>query len=426
VRRVAAALPASAHVLNVCIDRYRFTVGFAAALLTGKVSLLPSTHTAEVIRQLREFAPDVFLLTDDARCPIDLPRVIYEEGTKLAPLATRLQAPPTSGWSPPAVDSDQVAAYVFTSGSTGTPLPYRKTWGRLVNCVRFEAERLGFDDRPRAIVGTVPPQHMYGFESTVLLALQGGHALGAGRPFYPADICSELEALPPPRMLVSTPVHLRALLAADVRLPPTDLILSATAPLSQNLAREVEQRYATKLLEIYGSTETGQIASRRTAESIEWQLFRDVLLEADGERTWARGGHVEQPTEMCDVLEITAADRFLLHGRLSDLVNIAGKRSSLSYLNHQLNAIPGVQDGVFFVREEESAAGGVARVAALVVAPGMSVAAVTGELRRRIDPVFLPRPLLFVDQLPRNDTGKLPRETLHSLLTTALKRTASR
>ena len=56
----------------------------------------------------------------------------------------------------------------------------------------------------------------------------------------------------------------------------TDLVLSATAPLSQNLAREVEQRFQTRLLEIYGSTETGQIASRRTAETAEWQLSPGV------------------------------------------------------------------------------------------------------------------------------------------------------
>src|SRR5262249_32949133 len=150
-----------------------------------------------------------------------------------------------------------------------------------------------------------------------------------------------------------TPVHLRTLLAAGVDLPTVDLVLSATAPLSQNLAREVEHRFGTRLLEIYGSTETGQIASRRTAEAIEWQLFSGVRLSGEKEQTWAEGGHVEQRTPLCDVLEITAPERFLLHGRMSDLVNIAGKRSSLSYLNHQLNAIPGVLDGTFFVREEE-------------------------------------------------------------------------
>jgi len=265
---------------------------------------------------------------------------------------------------------------------------------------------------------------MYGFESTVLLALQSSNAFSAGRPFYPADVCSELDSVPEPRMLVSTPVHLRTLLGADVHLPATDLVLSATAPLSQNLAREVEQRFATRLLEIYGSTETGQIASRRTAETVEWQLFDGVRLLTEAEETWAEGGHVEQPTPMCDVLEVTAADRFLLHGRLSDLVNIAGKRSSLSYLNHQLNAVPGVVDGAFFIREpDEGSSTGVTRVAAVVVAPGLDATGLTEQLRRRIDAVFMPRPLLFVDSLPRNDTGKLPHDSLRSLAATAMKRT---
>jgi acyl-coenzyme A synthetase/AMP-(fatty) acid ligase len=423
VMRVAAALPQRQHVLNACSDRYRFTVAFAASLVANKVSLLPSTHTPEVIRQLTEFAPDVFCLTDDARCQIDLPRVRFPETADGIP--GHGPAENTEPWQPLQIEADRLAAYVFTSGSTGTPLPYKKTWGRLVNCVRFEAERLGLlDGRSHAIVGTVPPQHMYGFESTVLLALQSGNAFSAGRPFYPADVCSELASVPQPRMLVSTPVHLRTLLAAGVHLPSADLVLSATAPLSQNLAREVEQRFETRLLEIYGSTETGQIASRRTAKAVEWQLFTGVRLFARQDQTWAEGGHVEQPTPMCDVLEITAADRFLLHGRLSDLVNIAGKRSSLSYLNHQLNAIPGVVDGAFFVREQdESSSTGVTRVAALVVAPTLDAAAVIEQLRKRIDPVFMPRPLLFVDSLPRNDTGKLPHDSLLALVASTMKRT---
>ena len=407
---VAAALPERRHVLNACVDRYRFTVAFAASLVANKVSLLPSTHTPEVIRQLTQFAPDVFCLTDDARCQIDLPRVRFPE------LAAAANAPPP--WPPVEIEKNRLAAYVFTSGSTGTPLPHQKTWGRLVNCVRIEAQRLGLlDGRSHTLVGTVPPQHMYGFESTVLLALQAGAALCAERPFYPADICSALACVPRPRILISTPVHLRTLVTAEVDLPAVDLILSATAPLSQNLAREVEQRFDTQLQEIYGSTETGQIATRRTADTIEWRLWRDVHLTTDAERTWAAGGHIEQRTPMCDVIEITAQDRFLLHGRMADLVNIAGKRSSLAYLTHQLNAIPGVLDGAFFLREEtlNSATTGVTRVAAVVVAPELDAASLTDHLRKRIDPVFLPRPLLFVDRLPRNATGKLPHEALQAL-----------
>jgi acyl-coenzyme A synthetase/AMP-(fatty) acid ligase len=134
-------------------------------------------------------------------------------------------------------------------------------------------------------------------------------------------------------------------------------------------------------------------------------------------RAWAQGGHIEQRTPMGDVLEVRDDERFILLGRTEDLVNIAGKRGSLGYLNHHLNAIPGVLDGTFFVREDEpGSAAGVTRLAAFVVAPTLDAASLLERLRERIDPVFLPRPLLFVERLPRSATGKLPREALLSLV----------
>ena len=400
---LAQTLPPGRHVLNLCLDRYCFTVGLAACLMTGRVSLLPSTHTPEVMRQLVRFAPDVFCLTDDPACSVDLPRLAFP----------RLSGT-TVPWLVPQIPQTQLAAIVFTSGSTGTPLPYRKLWGRLARCVGDGAPRLGLlDGRSHALIGTVPAQHMYGFESTVLLALLSGNAFSAERPFYPADIAAAVAAVPRPRALVSTPVHLRTLLAAGIELPPMDLIVSATAPLDPELARGVEARFGTRLLEIYGSTETGQIATRRTAESPCWNLWPGVRLQANGDEVFAHGGHVEQMTPLCDVLELVNDNEFLLHGRTADLVNVAGKRSSFAYLNAQLHAIPGVVDGAFFLRGTDAAGRtGVNRLAAVVVAPTLSAARLTAALRQRIDPVFLPRPLLLVERLPRNATGKLPLQEL--------------
>jgi len=421
---VAERLGAGRHVLNACTDRYHFTVGFAATLVSGRLSLLPSTHTAEVIRQLRAYAPDVVCLTDADDCDIELPRVPYPR-TAAASDASPPGAPavPAPLMSVPAIGAAQPAACVFTSGSTGTPVPHRKSFGPLIACVGEEARRLRIADGTScAIVATVPPQHMYGLESSVLMALANGHALCAERPFYPADIAAVLAAVPRPRILVSTPVHLRALLESGIAVPATDLIVCSTAPLAAPLAADIERRCATRLLEVYGSTETGQIALRRPTEGPEWRLWPDIKLSVRGEETWAQGGHIEQPTRLWDVLEVTGAGRFLLHGRVADLVNIAGKRSSLAYLDHQLNSIPGVVDGAFFhVDDPRAAARGVARVAACVVAPQLDTAQVVEELRRRIDPVFLPRPLVFVAQLPRNSTGKLPQEALRSLAAAHLK-----
>jgi acyl-coenzyme A synthetase/AMP-(fatty) acid ligase len=419
-KQVAQRLPKGKHVLNICVDRYQFAVGLAACLMSERVSLLPSTHTPQVIAQLADFAPDAFCLTDDRRCDIDLPRAYYPDLARPAPtLAARFEVP--------RIAASQLAAIVFTSGSTGMPAPYKKTWGLLSRCIQSGASRLGLaDGRSHALIGTVPGQHMYGFESTVLLALLSGNALSAERPFYPADIAAAVRGVPRPRVLVTTPVHLRTLLASEIEFPSVDLVMSATAPLSRDLAREVEEKYRAPLLEIYGSTETGQIAMRRTAAAAAWRLWPGVRLSTVNDQVFAQGGHVEQLTPMCDVIEITGDDEFQLHGRTADLVNVAGKRSSFGYLNAQLNAIPGVVDGAFFLREEMSGSTGVTRLGAVVVAPKLTAAALTEQLRQLIDPVFLPRPLLIVEQLPRNATGKLPQQALQGFADEQLRINESR
>ena len=410
VAALAAGLPPGRHVLNLCRDRYRFAVAFAASIVSARVSLLPPTHTPEMVRQMLARAPDCFCIADHDVDIGAMPVFRYPE----------LAAAPRDRI--PEVDAAQVVAEVFTSGSTGTPLPHPKRWGRLVDNVRAEAARLGVGPG-HALVGTVPPQHMYGLESTVLMPLQSGAAFHAGHPFYPADVAAALAELPRPRGLVTTPYHLRALLEAETALPGADLLVSATAPLSATVAAEAETRFGAALFEIYGCTETGQLASRRPALDAAWQTLGTVCLRRDGESAWAEGGHVERPTRLGDVVELADEDgrRFLLHGRHADLVNIAGKRTSLAYLNHQLHAIPGVRDGVFVLPADEAGTNpeGVRRLSALVVAPDLTPAALMQALRARIDPLFLPRPLVFVDALPRNTTGKLAAAAAQALLAEA-------
>lgn len=410
VAYLAALLPHGKHVLNICRDRYHFTVGLAAAIISNKVSLLPPTHTPEMVQQLQVFSADVFFLHDNDDCDIALPQLRYPA------MPERALERNAAKVAIPQIDAQQLVAVVFTSGSTGAPIPHSKSWGSLVRNVQAQAARLGLSANTNySIIGTIPPQHMYGFESTVLLPLQSGNALSSAQPFYPADICSALEAIPSPHILVSTPLHLRLLLEAELKLPELALVLSATAPLSTSLAHKVEASCKAPLLEVYGSTETGQIATRRTAQAMEWQLLPEVRLTQHGEHIWAEGGHIETPVPLNDIIETVDLEHFLLHGRMQDLINIAGKRSSLTNLNHHLNAVEGVIDGAFFMPDEVSH-DHVTRLSACVVAPSLTASTLLTALRVRIDPVFLPRPLLFVESLPRNSTGKLPRDALQKLI----------
>ncbi|MBK1838577.1 AMP-binding protein [Azospirillum sp. YIM B02556] len=409
VHDLARRLPDGAYLLNLCGDRLGFAVGLGAALLRRQISLHPPNDTPDTLRQLEEGYPGLICLTDAGvrypgmACVDALPRDGLDS----------LTAPPED--ADLAFPADQVAAIAFTSGSTGRPMPQVKSWGTLVRSVHGAGTALGIARLgPAGLVGTVPHQHMYGLESVILLALQHGLVLHGGRPLFPADIAASLDDLPGRRILVTTPVHLQALLADGTALPPLDFILCATAPLAPQLAIDAEAKLGAPLHEIYGCSETGQLAVRRTSATAEWLCIDGIRLRQDEQGTWASGDFLDGETLLADVIELKSDTRFVLHGRSADQVNIAGKRSSLAFLNHHLNSVEGVKDGVFFMpREGES---GTTRLAALVVAPGLTAETLLAHLRERIDPIFLPRPLQFVDALPRNPTGKLPREALLRML----------
>lgn len=433
-RRLAARLGAHNPIVNLCQDRYRFMVAFAATIYAGKTNLLPSTYTSETLRQIVIDTPDALFLHDHEDWPFAYAHLFLDH-----PIGGDLPAQEQGQIKP-----DHVAAQVFTSGSTGLPMPHNKTWGKLVHNVEAALQQLALT-RPMSLVGTVPPQHMFGFESLVLLCLIGPFPLWSGKPFYPADIAAALEAMPEPRMLVTTPFHLQALLDAEITLPKIDRLLLATAPLSHELAERAERRTGALLFEIYGSTETGQIATRRPAQSDVWTLFPGITLTQahpndDDELFIADGGHIEKPVVLSDRVRLGVDGQFQLLGRIADQVNMAGKRSSLNYLTAQLKAIDGVTDGVFFLprpkndhaqenrthedriqenraKEDQSRNDqAITRLCALVIAPGLSAAAILAALRERLDPVFLPRPLIQVESLPYNATGKLPQIALQSVL----------
>ena len=405
VHALAERLPATGHLLNLCHDRYRFAIGFVAGLISGRVSLQPASQSAETLARIRDGFPDVVCLCDGDFDTLDLPRYAFPDLSSADP-----QHIPAI----PDIPAERLAAILFTSGSTGLPQPHRKRWGQLVANARAGAAALGLDRTPHVLVGTVPVQHSYGFESTFLLALHGGCAFWSGKPFYPQDIAAALDAVPRPRLLVTTPFHLSTLLSSGIELPAIDRLLSATAPLSAALAAEAEARTGAPVHEIYGSTESGQLATRRTTEGPAWTLLPDVRLKQDADTTTACDGHVEGRVALSDVIELLPERRFLLHGRHADLVNIAGKRTSLAYLNHQIAAVPGVLDAAFFLPDDD-AGGGITRLTAFVVAPTLTREQLLAALRPRIDALFLPRPPIFVDALPRNATGKLPRSALQAL-----------
>jgi acyl-coenzyme A synthetase/AMP-(fatty) acid ligase len=394
----AEALPDGAWLINACEDRYRFLVGFFAVAVAGRTNLLAPARTAEVLQRLQGEYPHARLLTDEL--------VLLHDAARQAP-RQRVVAAPT-------VPDDAVAAIAFTSGSTGTPQPHPKCWGALRSGACMHAERLGVK-APATLVATVPPWHMYGLEWTVLVATVAPVTVYCGEAFYPGDLRRALGSREGPRVLVTTPIHLRAMLRSAVDYPRTDTVVCATAPLAPALAAEAESRLGARLLEIYGCSEAGTLAHRRPTRDERWQLFPGFGLTVRDAVASVCGGLLPQPVVLADRLELGDDGTFRLLGRQGDLVKVAGKRASLADLTARLLSIPGVEDGVI-VEPSALGAGDGDRLCAFVVAPGLSAQAIRRHLAELIDPAFLPRPLKVVAQLPRSQTGKLTRESLQVLL----------
>jgi acyl-coenzyme A synthetase/AMP-(fatty) acid ligase len=417
VEALAGRLPAGGEVLNFCSDRYAFSLGLLAAIARGIPSHLPHSTARGGISQLAQGIPGLVCLIDredpgvaGLAC-LDVARSHLEApGARPAP-----RAPFPTGQPMPMIPADRLVAHVYTSGSTGEPRGHAKTFGRLRAGAMAQAERLraiagaGF-----TVVGTVPFQHMYGLESTVLLPLLAGGRISARRPLFPADVAQALAEVPAPRVLVTTPFHLRKLVDSEVAFPAVAALLSATAPLSGELAREAEARMHTRVLEIYGSTETGQVATRASAREEGWTTYPGVHLRQEGGATIASGESVEGEQELHDVIEWMDGGRFRLVGRSGDMINVAGKRSSLAGLNRTIASVPGVVDAAFHVppQGDERA---VPRLAAFVVAPGLEAGDILAALRPHLDAAFLPRPLVLVDALPRDGNGKIASSALEEL-----------
>ena len=393
-------LPDHRYVFNLFTDRFNYLLGFCASLMAGQCTLMPPNRLAETLDQLARQYPDSYFL-DENNLPGKNVKGDRDPGKLTEQAASKI----------PLIPVDQLCAIAFTSGSTGDPKPNLKYWETLRTSSFGNAKLLLIQDSEQLnIVATVPPQHMWGLETSILFPLFCNVAISDRTPFYPADIAEALGSLPPPRALVSSPVHLGALLKSGVSLVQLDRIYSATAPMSQEFARQLETQFDTDVFEVFGTSESGTLAGRHTARETLWHLSGLFDLEVKTDGVLIKAQHLPGDVLMQDIIEKVGNDRFKWIGRHHDMVNIAGKRGSLADLNRRLLAIEGVLDGVIFQPENGSE-----RLAAMVVAPQMEPSDILGQLKQVVEPVFLPRPIHLVASLPRQETGKLANTAIMNL-----------
>lgn len=411
---LARELRPGASVCNLCATRAGFLVVWLAALRRGCVQVLPpSGGTGDLVAILQSGSDPVVVVDDaallesawseHARCLVHVLRH-PENGVGDAELA----------WTP---DPDAPLIRLYTSGSTGTPEVQQKTIGQLASGAQVLAARLrevlGSDfDKLARIVCSVAPQHMFGLETSVMLPLITGIPVHDGRPLLPADVSAAFAGEPGPAAWIATPLHLRALAQAGEQLEQCRLVIASTMQLAPALAEQCEALVRAPVLEIYGSTETGAVAMRRTAREPAWRGLQGVRFESSTGGTTVWGSHFDSPRVLSDRIEAEADGSFLLLGRDGDLLKIAGRRASLGGLNLLLQDMPGLEDGVFFLPASDSST---QRLVLIYAGADFDRRSAFAWLRARMDPVFLPRAMIHVERLPRSAAGKLPRAALEEI-----------
>ncbi len=408
VSTMAALLPEQQYLINYCEDRYLFCVALFSAAVKGSITLLPPSKSSGIITELEHEYGSLCAISDLQLSGFSIDQIIVDLNSldRQTDSTVLLESPIVN------LDPQQVMVIAFTSGSTGRPKAQLKHWGGFIDCAQRAIQQLGMENQQLAMLSTTPPQHMFGLETSVIWPYVSSLVMVNQRPFYPEDIRQSVQAMPYPVVLCSTPTHLRACVRSAGEWSNLAAIICSTAPLSLELAREVEAVMEVDLHELYGSTETLSYASRRTSQQTAWTPYRGVALESLATGTQLKATYLQQPVLLDDVLDLQSNSTFKVIGRATDLVKIGGKRASISELNQRLQAIPGITDGCFFRIERSE----VEHRLGIVVVSEHKTETIIAALKHHLDEVFLPRTVYYTETIPRNSVGKLLDSELKSLI----------
>lgn len=412
-------IPAHQHLLNLYENRYYFLLGLLLGIKRHSIHLFPSNITAHTLQYLYKTYPDILVLKPtplDRMHSVDIEQLLQErlqERVENEPQQKHRRSSVKHLMAQPLFDSHsftQNNVVMFTSGSTGEPKPFVKKWQDFIDVAQQLAKQLTIV-KQSMVLATVPAQHMYGLEASIIMPLVNACCLYESRPFYPADIAKILSKQKKPCILISTPIHIRACLQTPLVLPFLEYGISATAPLDAESAAHFEQSYKAPLFEIYGCTEVGVIALRQPTQSLYWHCLDDIKIKQDNKSFFIHTSRSIHNFILNDYISDVTDNRFLLKGRKEDIINLAGKRTSLAYLNHHLLSIAQLKDGCFYQPEIEDDRH--QRLVVFIVTHStiandeFMIKRLKNVLKDRIDTVFLPRKYYFVTQLPRNKIGKI-------------------
>ncbi len=409
---LAGASKAKRPWLCLCThDKILIMAALIASLAGGPRLVLPYAFSRQALTEVCDAVSPAFFLADSA-AGLDYPAgpQVIVPGMFPADIAV----PHTT------CDPDEPFLILFTGGSTDTPEGWVKTPRNMFAEARYQATALGIS-RDDIFLSTVPPNHIYGLLFSVLVPFVSSARVLKEIYAFPREIFRAAEDYRA-TILVSVPVHYRIFNTDALERHELRMALSSAGVLAREDALFFRERTGLDVVEVYGSTETGGIATRRRFPDGESWRPMDPVAWKIREGKLCVSSTFLSPTLPCDedgffmtadCVDPDGYNRFILRGRADDIVKIGGKRVDMSAVQSKLKQIPGVRDAVVVAipagkgRQNELAA---------LVATDLDVLHVKRHLAMVSEAYAVPRRVVVVSEIPMTPAGKYARTEIEGML----------
>jgi acyl-CoA synthetase (AMP-forming)/AMP-acid ligase II len=423
-------------VVSLVGNRPQFFSVFVACLDVGALLLpLGEATDAEAVTLVRETGA-VAVISDRALpiTPVEEARV--DDDVRVTRVADR------PGWAP----QGRSLVMKLTSGSTALPKAALASEQILIG----EGQRLtgAMGIGPGDINLTVVPlSHAYALGNVVMPLVLQGTAAAIRTAFSPSQfvrdaLTSQATVFPGVPFMFE---RLRGLLSTDGFPPGVRLLITAGARVDVGTLRWFRDRANRKIHSLYGTSETGGITYDDTEEVADplhvGRPLPDMAVEIRREpdttgvgRIFVRGPGVGLGYAQTDGADSPAAFQdggfltgdlgylnsdgcLVLTGRVSPLINVAGRKVDPAEVERVLVGLPGVTDarvlGVSCDRRDQE-------LVAFVVGanPPLAPIAIRQLCANTLSPYKIPRRFVFLERWPVDARGKMDRQALEALATT--------
>ncbi len=316
-------------------------------------------------------------------------------------------------------DPDQPFLKLFTGGSTGKPRIWSKSPRNLLAEAFYLRDKFNMTGKD-LFIATVPPYHIYGLLFSILAPFVSHARVLPDTYTFPQEIISTINRHKA-TVLVSVPIHYRSLHIDDLSAPSLKMAFSSSGFLNRSDAAHFLEKTGLGIHEIYGSTETGGIASRSITENREsWQPADVISWRLSGRRLAVRSDFVSCEMDKdadgyCvtgDEVQPDKMNRFILLGRADGIVKVAGKRVDLLDIQNKIQTLPTVRDAVVIALPDEK---GRDSIIAALVACDLTDTQLRKMMMEKLEPYAVPRRINIVTSIKRSATGKIDRRRIEQI-----------